>query len=64
MQIDKIKLQLLLAEKELSAKDLAEMAEISPQTISKIIKKGRSKPKTIGKIAKALGVEPAELVVF
>ncbi len=64
MQIDKIKLQLLLAEKELSAKDLAEMAEISPQTISKIIKNGRSKPKTIGKIAKALGVEPAELVVF
>lgn len=38
------------------------MAEISPQTISKIIKNGRSKPKTIGKIAKALGVEPADML--
>jgi len=40
------------------------MAEISPQTISKIIKMEDLSKKTIGKIAKALGVEPAELVVF
>lgn len=51
MQIYKIKLHLLLAEK-LSSKDLAEMAEISPQTISKIIKMEDLSQKLLEKLQK------------
>lgn len=63
MEIDKIKLQLLLAEKQLTSKELAEKAGVSQLTITKIMQDKKVKPITIGKIAAALSIDPAELII-
>lgn len=63
MEIDKIKLQLLLAEKQLTSKELAEKAGVSQLTITKIMQDKKVKPITIGKIAAALDIDPVELII-
>ena len=56
------KLESLMAQRVISAEELADKADVHRNTVSRI-KSGKSAyPSTIRKIASALGVEPSELV--
>ena len=63
MEIDTDKLKALRDERVLSLRDLEELSGVSANTIYRL-ESGRHKqahPRTIRKLAKALGVEPNEL---
>ncbi len=63
LQIDRKKLELAMASKCLNFKELKDLANISNSTVTKILEnKVPLTPKTLGKIAKALNVKPAELI--
>lgn len=63
MQIDGNKLKMVLIRKCWSVSELARRAEVSPATLSHIINKGGiSNTATVGKISRALGIEPPELL--
>lgn len=63
LKIDGRKLEILMAEKLYSYRDLCKMAQMSQDTLVKIIKyKKASTTITVGKIAWALGVKPAEIL--
>ena len=61
MKIDRKKLNIELAR---SCKALSELRceGLSPQTLKRIMNGVDVKPVTVGKLAKALGVDPAELI--
>lgn len=61
MKIDNKKLNIELAR---SCKALSELRGegISPQTLTRIRSGADVKPVTVGKIAKALGVDPVEII--
>ena len=61
MQINKIKLEMALARNCLSISALREKG-LSPQTLTRIRNGAEVKPVTVGKIAKALGVDPADII--
>ena len=56
------KLRALRRKRVLSLRELGEMADVSKDTLSRIERTGTAYPSTIRKIAKALGVDPSELV--
>ncbi len=60
MKIKLDQLDLLLAKQCKSTTDLR--TGISPQTISRIRKGQEVLPKTVGKVARALGVDPADII--
>lgn len=63
MKINKQKLQIAMANACLSMDDLAALAEVSRVSISKYLSgKRQPKPKTAGKIAKALNVPVTEII--
>lgn len=62
MRIDTKKVALLLAEQSITKTVLAERCGISRQNISTILTRGTCEPKTAGKLAKGLGIDPAEIV--
>ena len=62
MQIDHKKLQLLMARRCVVRKKLAEMAGVTPLTISMVISGRNARPSTVGLIAKALCVDPSEII--
>ena len=62
MRIDTNKVQLLLAELEMTKTDLAAKSGICRQNISIILGRGSCTPATAGKIAKALDIPVAEIV--
>ena len=63
MKISKEKLNIILARKGLSFTDMARRMKVDVTMISKINKDfDRFRPKTIGKIAKALDVDVTELL--
>jgi DNA-binding Xre family transcriptional regulator len=63
VKIDNKKLDLLMAEKCLTSEKLSKITGVSQVTIARM-KNGSQKPRpiTIGKIAKALGIKPEELI--
>jgi len=62
-EVDGTKLRLLRRERALSQRDLSRMTRIAFDTISRLeTGKQRPKPRTIRKLADALGVEPRELM--
>lgn len=63
MQISKSKLDMAQARSQLTTKELQEKAKISDVTLARI-RSGvqQPRPQTIGRIAAALGVDPAEIV--
>lgn len=63
MTIDATKIELLMAEQGLSQIELGKRCEISRQSISSIIRRGRAEPKTIGKLANGLGVTVMEIIL-
>lgn len=63
MKIDKMKVDIAMANKGFSAKELSEKCGISQITITRL-KKGvqKARPETVGKIAKALDVPVENLI--
>lgn len=61
--MDKAKLIDLMADKGMTQAELADKAGLSRASVNNLLKHGR-KPRldTLGKIAKALGVKPSELL--
>lgn len=62
MRIDKKKIDIILAKKELTKKDLCEMIRMSQVRMQAILNAERLQPKTIGKIAKALNVHVEDII--
>ena len=62
MRIDNRKLDLLLARQCMSRRDLHDHNGASPQTLRRIGKGEEIKPKTAGRIARALGVGVTEII--
>lgn len=61
-KMDKRKLVNLMADKGLTQADLAEKAGISRTAVYGVMKGRRPTMPTLGKIARALGVKPSELL--
>lgn len=62
MKVDRKKLELAMARACMNPQDLAKAAEVPPQTVNGVIRGRSVRPATLGRIAKALGVDPAELI--
>lgn len=63
MKIDKTKINIAMANKEYSAKELSEKCGVSQVTITRLVKGIQTaRPATIGKIAKALNVPVTEII--
>ncbi len=63
MKIDKMKIDIAMANKGYSAKELSEKCGVSQITIARL-KRGvqRARPDTLGKIAKALNIPVEKLI--
>lgn len=62
MKISKQRIQLYLAEQNLTAKALAEKIGMMPQNLSGILSRGACQPVTAARIANGLGVSVAEIM--
>lgn len=62
MKADTNKLHLALARACMNPQDLARAAEMPPQTVNGVLRGRSVRPATIGRIAKALGVDVAEIL--
>lgn len=62
MYVVKEKVLLAMARACLNAQDLAEAAGLPAQTINAVIRGRNVRPATLGRIAKALGVDPADIL--
>lgn len=62
MKADINKLRLAMARACMNPQDLAKAAEMPPQTVNGVLRGRGVRPATLGRIAKALGVDPAEIV--
>ena len=62
MKFDRAKVNLIIAKSGLKYKELAERSNMSRQNLSTILGRGTATPQTLGKIARALEVDPEELI--
>ena len=62
LHLDETKIELAQARKGLSQKELIEKSGIAINTLQSIFSGKGCKPETVHKLAKALGVDPAELL--
>lgn len=62
MKINKYKFELQQARSGLNLTQVAAQCDMSRQNMSRILRKGVCNPATLGKIARALGVDPEEIV--
>ena len=62
MKINKRKLEIAMARAELNRNELSQKANMPIPTICNLYKRQSCKPATIGRIAKALGVDVTELL--
>lgn len=62
MKANRDKLRLAMARACMNPQDLAKAAEMPPQTVNGVLRGRSIRPATIGRIAKALGVDVAELL--
>lgn len=62
MKLNAWKIKILLAEKEMNQADLANKCGVNRQQINEILSRESCTLKTLGKIAKALGIPVAEIV--
>lgn len=56
------RIQLILGERGMTQADLATRSGISRQSVSTILTRGTAAPKNVYRLARALGVDPAEIV--
>ena len=62
MKIQRAKIEMIQAKKGMSCKQIANKANIDPRTLSVILRRGSCRPESLEKIAKALDVEPADIM--
>lgn len=62
MRLNRTKISLLMAKLLISQASLAAKAGISRQTMSAVMNGRNCRPELLGKISKALGVEPEEII--
>lgn len=62
MNVSRTRIDAILAERGLTQTALAANSGLSRQSISTILTRGTCAPKSAGKLARALGVEVAELM--
>lgn len=62
MRLNRTKIYLLLVDKFGTQQKLADAAGISRQTMSAVMNGRNCRPELLGKIAKALEVEPEEII--
>lgn len=62
MKINSMKIELLLAERQLTRKDYAALCGISRQSLSTILRRGTCELPTAGKLAAGLGLRVEEIV--
>lgn len=62
MKADISKLRLAMARACMNPQDLAKAAEMPPQTVNGVLRGRSVRPATIGRIARALGVDVAEIM--
>lgn len=62
MKLDVPKIKLILAEREMNQSDLAKKCGVNRQQINNILSRRSCTLKTVGKIAKAIGVPVQEIV--
>ena len=62
MKVSKKKLELAMARAKLNRNELAEKAGIPIPTVCNVYSRGTCKPRTVGKLAEALGVDVTEIL--
>jgi transcriptional regulator with XRE-family HTH domain len=62
VEVNVRRLRALRRKRVLSLRELGDLADVSKDTLSRIERTGTAYPSTIRKIAKALDVDPSELV--
>jgi len=63
MKVSKQKLELAMAAAQLTTTELAFNSGLTPTTICHLRRGGKeAKPTTVGKLARALGVDPVDIV--
>lgn len=62
MKADCKKLTLAMARACVNPQELAKAAEMPPQTVNGLIRGRKVRPATLGRVAKALGVDPADII--
>lgn len=62
MKVDRAKLELAMARACLDSRELAEAAQLPRPTLNNAIVGKSVRPSTLGRIAKALGVDPLDII--
>lgn len=62
MKLNVNRIELRMAERQLTRKDLSDLCGVCRQNISTIIKRGTCEPATAGKLAAGLGLRVEEIV--
>lgn len=62
MKLDVKKIEILLAEKELTKAKFAEQCGVARQNISSVLQRGSCEPITAGKLARSLGVSVSDII--
>lgn len=62
MNINPTKVEILLAERNMSKAALAKACGISRQNLSTLLRRGSCEPRTAGKLAAGLGIPVSELI--
>ena len=62
MNVDKPKLTLAMARACMGTRDLAAAADVSVPTINAALRGQSVRPAVLGRLARALGVDPAEII--
>lgn len=62
MKANRPKLTLAMSRALMNPQDLAKAAGLPPQTVNGVIRGRGVRPATLGKVAKALGVDPSEII--
>lgn len=62
MEINSLKIKILLAERGMTQAKLAQSCGVARQNICAILAKGKCNPVTAGKIAAGLGVHVSEII--
>lgn len=62
MTADRKKLELAMARVCLNPQGLADIAEMPAQTVNRVLLGRSVRPATLGKVARALGVDPADII--
>lgn len=62
MKINRRRILIAMAESGMTKKEIAEKANLYTQSLKTILNRGTCEPRTVGKIAKALGVSVAEIM--